>query len=106
MPFENFGFPPGMRSNLARRFSEAFGMESVPEQVLVPGGRGLVSSAAARAARRLSESALTQDMQVTFSRPDQSARRFVWIHLPFTNPAWVKVRHPGTLLTLSVNKWI
>jgi hypothetical protein len=27
-----------------------------------------------------------------FARPEASSRRFVWTHLPYTNPAWVKVR--------------
>jgi len=26
-----------------------------------------------------------------FTRPQASSRRFVWTHLPYTNPAWVKV---------------
>lgn len=31
-----------------------------------------------------------------FSKPDTKARKFVWIHLPFNNPSWVKVyiNHP------------
>ena len=32
-----------------------------------------------------------QDM-AGFSRPDPSRRKFMWMHLPFTNPLWVKVR--------------
>ena len=27
-----------------------------------------------------------------FAKPDEKNRRFIWTHLPFTNPAWVKVR--------------
>jgi len=26
-----------------------------------------------------------------FAKPDEKNRRFIWTHLPFTNPAWVKV---------------
>lgn len=26
-----------------------------------------------------------------FTKPDSSNRRYIWTHLPFTNPAWVKV---------------
>lgn len=26
-----------------------------------------------------------------FAKPDSSNRRYIWTHLPFTNPAWVKV---------------
>lgn len=34
-----------------------------------------------------------QDM-AGFSRPDPSLRKFMWMHLPFTNPLWVKVSSP------------
>lgn len=27
-----------------------------------------------------------------FAKPDVCARRFVWVHVPFNNPTWVKVR--------------
>lgn len=30
---------------------------------------------------------------VGFSRPTQSLRKFMWVHVPFNNPVWVKVRH-------------
>lgn len=34
-----------------------------------------------------------QDLTAGFSRPDPEQRKFMWIHLPFTNPLWVKVSH-------------
>lgn len=36
---------------------------------------------------------------VGFSRPDPRLRKFTWIHLPFNNPVWVRVRiHRHTLI--------
>lgn len=32
-----------------------------------------------------------QDLTAGFSRPDPNKRKFMWIHLPFNNPHWVKV---------------
>ncbi|KAI5918852.1 hypothetical protein F4810DRAFT_690263 [Camillea tinctor] len=31
-----------------------------------------------------------QDFTAGFSRPDPSKRKFMWIHMPFNNPHWVK----------------
>lgn len=28
-----------------------------------------------------------------FSRPNPSLRKFMWVHMPYNNPVWVKVRH-------------
>lgn len=33
----------------------------------------------------------TMDLTAGFSRPNADRRKFMWIHLPFTNPLWVKV---------------
>jgi hypothetical protein len=41
-----------------------------------------------------------RDLMAGFSRPDPLLRRFMWIHLPFTNPLWVKARNnPGPSVT-------
>ncbi|OTB18181.1 hypothetical protein K445DRAFT_314992 [Daldinia sp. EC12] len=37
-----------------------------------------------------SHSSTLQSMGAGFSRPDPSRRKFMWIHLPFNNPHWVK----------------
>ncbi|ROW03396.1 hypothetical protein VSDG_01204 [Cytospora chrysosperma] len=47
-------------------------------------------AASRRRAERLSKSAALQDLTAGFSRPNPSSRKFMWIHLPFTNPLWVK----------------
>ena len=41
---------------------------------------------------RLSRNAAFQELSAGFSRPNPSLRKFIWIHLPFNNPLWVKVR--------------
>lgn len=47
--------------------------------------------------RRPSETVvLEEDVPVAFMKPKMSTRRFVWMHVPFNNPTWVKVRDtPG-----------
>lgn len=39
--------------------------------------------------RRGSESVFSQDLRASLSKPDRRARKFVWIHVPYTNPFWV-----------------
>jgi hypothetical protein len=39
---------------------------------------------------RISKTSALQDLTAGFSRPDPSKRKFMWIHLPFNNPHWVK----------------
>jgi hypothetical protein len=40
---------------------------------------------------RMSRASALQDLTAGFSRPNPSKRKFMWIHLPFNNPTWVKV---------------
>ncbi|KAF3761836.1 hypothetical protein M406DRAFT_265907 [Cryphonectria parasitica EP155] len=37
---------------------------------------------------KLSKSSILQELSAGFSRPDPNRRKFMWIHLPFTNPLW------------------
>ncbi|KAH6658521.1 hypothetical protein BKA67DRAFT_513584 [Truncatella angustata] len=39
---------------------------------------------------RISHASAMQDLTAGFSRPDPTRRKFMWIHLPYTNPHWVK----------------
>ncbi|ETS86091.1 hypothetical protein PFICI_04116 [Pestalotiopsis fici W106-1] len=39
---------------------------------------------------RSSRASALEDLTAGFSRPDPSKRKFMWIHLPYTNPQWVK----------------
>ncbi|KAI1078676.1 hypothetical protein F5B20DRAFT_200228 [Whalleya microplaca] len=40
--------------------------------------------------QHVSRAAAMQELTAGFSRPDPSRRKFIWIHLPFNNPQWVK----------------
>lgn len=42
--------------------------------------------------QRQASEVIVDEVPVAFSRPDVSERKFVWVHLPFNNPTWVKVR--------------
>lgn len=46
-------------------------------------------------AERLSKALAFRDLTAGFSRPNSDQRKFMWIHLPFTNPLWVKVSRHG-----------
>ncbi|KAI3316983.1 hypothetical protein HD806DRAFT_516300 [Xylariaceae sp. AK1471] len=39
---------------------------------------------------RMSRASALQDFTAGFSRPNPTKRKFMWIHLPFNNPNWVK----------------
>jgi hypothetical protein len=41
--------------------------------------------------RRGSEGAINESLPITFTKPDVSQQRLVWVHLPFNNPTWVRV---------------
>lgn len=38
------------------------------------------------------ETAVFDDLPATLSKPELGAQRFAWIHIPFNNPFWIKVR--------------
>lgn len=40
-----------------------------------------------------------------FSRPNPSLRKFMWIHMPFNNPVWVKVRKRHRILLVRESKY-
>lgn len=37
-----------------------------------------------------SESTFNQDVRVSFLKPNRQSRKFVWVHIPFTNPTWIR----------------
>ena len=66
--------------------------ESIVERDALPGIDERDPAAAVKSRReRLSKASAFQDLTAGFSRPDPSRRKFMWIHLPFNNPHWVKV---------------
>lgn len=55
------------------------------------GHTGLGIASASRSQRNSVASAF-HEFTAGFSRPNPKQRKFMWIHTPFTNPVWVKVR--------------
>lgn len=47
-------------------------------------------------ADRLGKTHAMMDLTAGFSRPNADRRKFMWIHMPFTNPLWVKVSEERT----------
>jgi hypothetical protein len=41
--------------------------------------------------RRTSEAVIVDEVPRAFAKPELSSKKFVWIHVPYNNPAWVKV---------------
>lgn len=40
---------------------------------------------------QVSETVIVDELPVAFIKPEMKSRKFMWIHLPFNNPTWVKV---------------
>ncbi|KAG6002385.1 hypothetical protein E4U21_003145 [Claviceps maximensis] len=43
-----------------------------------------------KAARRHGETVIVDGVPLAFTTPDVTSRKFVWVHVPFNNPTWVK----------------
>ncbi|KAH7318142.1 hypothetical protein B0I35DRAFT_235851 [Stachybotrys elegans] len=56
----------------------------LPESVVA------IRKAIADGGRRTSETVVVEDVPSAFAKPKLSTRRFVWMHVPFNNPTWVK----------------
>lgn len=39
----------------------------------------------------VSETVIVDEVPMAFVKPDMKSRKFVWVHVPFNNPTWVKV---------------
>ena len=92
--FEYRDFPPfsqqRSRSNVGDRGVDGVddsieASPALPEPVLA------IRKFGRDAKRRPSEAVVVDEVPVAFSRPDASQRKFVWVHLPYNNPTWVKV---------------
>lgn len=44
--------------------------------------------------RQPSETVIVDEVPVAFAKPEVKARKFLWVHLPYNNPTWVKVGQP------------
>lgn len=64
---------------------------ALPEPVIA------IRERAAQRGRRDSEVVVEEEVPAPvaapFVKPDASSRKFVWVHLPYNNPTWAKVRH-------------
>jgi hypothetical protein len=47
----------------------------------------------------MSHASVIDDLTAGFSRPDPTKRKFMWIHMPFNNPPWVKVSFKQSMIT-------
>ena len=46
----------------------------------------------AKDSKRRTSEVIVDEVPVAFSRPEAKERKFIWVHLPYNNPTWVKVR--------------
>jgi hypothetical protein len=97
--FEYRDFPPfsqqRSRSSVADGGAGALDdFDSIETSPALPLPEAVVAirKVAEEANRKTSETVAVDDVPVAFSRPDASKRKFVWVHLPYNNPTWVKVR--------------
>ncbi|KAF6820665.1 ankyrin repeat protein [Colletotrichum plurivorum] len=93
--------PPGF-NRLSSRASNAESTRSDPTELELspksadpslaaePGVEKSHSEPLAKREERLSRGSALDNLTAGFSRPIPSARKFMWIHTPFTNPSWVK----------------
>ena len=75
-----------MSTNRPRRHSEV----PPPQQSLL---QPISQRDSASRGRRGSEGAINESLPITFTKPDISQQRLVWVHIPFNNPTWVKVKN-------------
>ncbi|KAK7413728.1 hypothetical protein QQX98_007371 [Neonectria punicea] len=94
-PYEYRDFPPfsqRSRSTIEANFSDDddggdkdAGLDASPR---LPDAVVAIRKAA-NERQRISETVVVDDVPVAFTKPEVEARKFVWIHLPYNNPAWV-----------------
>lgn len=93
-PYEYRDFPPfsqRSRSTIEGNFSDDDDKEGLEASPRLPDAVVAIRKAA-NERQRIGETAVVDDVPVAFTKPEVEARKFVWIHLPYNNPAWVTVR--------------
>ncbi|KAH8674577.1 hypothetical protein BGZ60DRAFT_526534 [Tricladium varicosporioides] len=63
---------------------------SMPTQPFLLSPMNLHRTPSPSRGRRRSESAVNATSLATFTKPDVSKQKLVWIHVPYNNPSWVK----------------
>ncbi|KAF4975692.1 hypothetical protein FZEAL_7547 [Fusarium zealandicum] len=90
--YEYRDFPPfsqRSRSTIEGNFSDEdddAGLEASPR---LPEAVIAIRKVAKNGDRRASETVIVDEVPVAFVKPEVEARKFLWIHLPYTNPSWV-----------------
>ncbi|PNY28985.1 Uncharacterized protein TCAP_01099 [Tolypocladium capitatum] len=100
-PVEYRDFPPFSQRSPST-FNEALGSDAGADDVdaspRLPEAVVAMPSEARKGKQRTGETAVVDGAPVAFVKPDARTRRFVWVHVPFNNPTWVK----NVLQTLEV----
>lgn len=81
-------FQPRSRSSIygeGREDEDVEPSEPLPEAVLA------IRKVVGDFKNRVREKVIVGEVPVAFVKPDVSKRKFVWVHLPYNNPSWVKV---------------
>ncbi|KAG5988408.1 hypothetical protein E4U43_004758 [Claviceps pusilla] len=81
-----------------RRSAFAEGIVSDEEEDLDASPRlpeALVPVPAAKTAKDHRETVIVDGVPLAFAAPDVTSRKFVWVHVPFNNPTWVKILQRG-----------
>lgn len=89
--FEYRDFPPfsqRSRSSVGHVIDDDSDIENSPR---LPEGVLALRKVAQSGKRRTSDTVIL-DEPLGFEKPEVKARKFLWLHLPFNNPTWVKVR--------------
>lgn len=94
--FEYRDFPPFSQQRSRSTVGEhaRADYDSIEVSPALPEAIVAIRKVARDAKRRTSETVVVDEVPVAFSRPKASQRKFVWVHLPYNNPAWVKVSSP------------
>ena len=88
-------FPPfsqqRSRSTSGQNGGDADEVDDIDSSTPLPEAIIAIRKTAKNDKRRVSETVIVDEVPVAFARPDVSRRKFVWVHLPYNNPTWVKV---------------
>lgn len=93
--YEYKDFPPfsqRSRSTFDGGFSDDEGLEASPQ---LPEAIIAIRKQVKAGDKRASETVIVDEVPVAFVKPEVQARKFIWIHLAYNNPAWVTVRLVG-----------
>lgn len=91
--FEYQDFPPFLlrsRRDINRRVRDVDG-DDIATSPPLPEAKVAICKVARDDKLKTSESVIMDEISVASAKLEVNARKFVWVHLPYNNPAWVKV---------------